>query len=198
VTRRHGTLRRLVADFRGATMVEFAIVMPVFTVMICGFLDLGHWAYVRSTTSGALEQVARSAGVGGAAVNTTAFETQVETLVKNVAPFATFTWDRDSYNRFSSLGKPEKLTSDIDGDGNYDPGDCWEDLEPNGVYDTEPGRDGIGGADDILLYRVTVNFQPLIPLAKMLPGVPNVRQVNALTIVKRQPFAAQTVPLIRC
>lgn len=189
---------RLVSNNSGATITEFALIFPVFAGMICGFLEFAQWAYVKAATTGAIEQVARSAGVGGAAVVPAVFEAKVETLVKKISKNATFVWDPKSYYQFSGIDKPEKLTSDQDGDGNYDAGDCWQDLNPNLVYDATPGQAGVGGADDIVFYKVTVSFTPLIPISGFFPGVPTTRTVNASTIVKRQPYAAQTVPAIRC
>lgn len=191
-------IRRDIADERGATIVEFAIVLPVFTMMIFGFLDFAHWSYMRAATSGALESVARSAGVGGPAVDPALFESQVETQVQEIAHSATLEWDKKSYFQFSGIGKPEKLTSDVNGNNQYDAGDCWEDQNPNGTYDTEQGEEGVGGADDIIFYKVTVSYDPLMSLFDLLPWLPETRTVTASTIVKRQPFAAQTVAAIRC
>lgn len=183
---------------RGVSIVEFALIVPVFLGMILGFMDFGYWTFVRATTLGGLEEAARSAGVGGPAADPAVFESKVQDTVRTIAANAKFTWDKKSYYEFSGIGKPEKLTSDINGNGMYDKGDCWEDLNPNGTYDTNPGKNGIGGADDILVYRVVVAFEPLLPITGLLPGVPETRSVTASTIVKRQPYAAQTAPAIRC
>ena len=182
----------------GVTIIEFGFVAPILCLMILGFLDFAHWSYVRSITIGAIDEVARSASVGGPAVDPTVFEAQVETTIKKVAKNATFVWSKKSYFQFSGIGKPEKLISDYNGNGAYDPGDCWEDLNPNGVYDTTPGKDGVGGADDIVYYQVTVTFPPLIPLAGFNARLGGNHTTTATTIVRRQPYAAQTVPVIRC
>jgi hypothetical protein len=191
----HSTLRR---DVRGTSAVEFALIAPVMFALLLGLMEFGHWAYVRSIAAGALDGVARGAGVGENSVNPRTLESQVEAQIRVVASTATFAWDKKSYYQFSGVGKPEKLTSDNNGNNSYDVGDCWEDLNPNGVYDSSPGRDGIGGADDIVLYKLTVTWTPLIALASLLPGVPNTRNVTVSTMVKRQPFAAQAIPAIRC
>ncbi len=174
------------------------MVLPVFAAIVLGFMDFGHWVFVRALTEGGLEQAARSTGVGGAAVDPTVFERNVESTVKTIAATATFTWDKKSYYEFSGVNKPEKLTDDKNNNQLYDPGDCWEDLNPNNEFDENPGRDGIGGADDVVFYKVTVSYPPLIPLGGMIPGVPDARTLTASTIIKRQPHAAQTAPSVRC
>jgi hypothetical protein len=153
---------------------------------------------VRSMAIGTLEQVARGAGVGGAAVNPATFEAQVESKIKNIAPSATFVWTKRSYYEFAGVGKPEKLVDDKDGDGRYDNGDCWEDLIANNVFDANPGRAGIGGADDILHYTLQVTHKPLFRLSGFIPGFPATRVTTIKTLVKRQPYAAQTIPPVRC
>jgi len=188
----------LTADRRGTTATEFGLIAPVMFGLLLGVMEFGHWAYVRSAAAGALEGVARGAGVGENSVNPGTLEAQVEDQVRVVASTATFAWEKKSYYDFSGVGKPEKLTSDNDGDGVYDDGDCWEDLNPNGEYDVSPGRDGIGGADDIVFYKLTVSWTPLIPISGLLPGVGNSRSATVSTIVKRQPFAAQVPPAVRC
>lgn len=188
----------LLADQRGAYILEFALLSPVFLAMILGFVDFSYWAYMKATTTGALERVARSAGVGGPSVDPTTFEIPVQNLVKTIAKDSTFTWTKKSYFNFSGVGKPEKLTSDKNNNGQYDLGDCWEDSVENGNYDTAQGTTGIGGADDIVYYTVKVDFQPLIPLGGFFPFLPAGRSVSASTMIKRQPFAAQDTPQVVC
>jgi Flp pilus assembly protein TadG len=188
----------LKANTRGATVLEFALVLPILALFLLGFLDFGYWIYVRSTAAGALEGAARGAGVGGSAVNMTALQTTVETQIKRIAPSATFVWNTRSYFRFSGIGKPEKLITDNNGNGTYDAGDCWEDSNPNGTYDTTPGTAGVGGADDIDYFQLTVTFTPLVSIAGFIPGLAG-NHVSVLnTMIKRQPYAAQATPAVRC
>jgi Flp pilus assembly pilin Flp len=193
---RRQPMRAVYKRNEGATAVEFGIIAPVLMLFLMGVMDFGHWVYVRSIAVGALEGVARSAGVGGAAVVPATFQTDVEN--QHAAPAATFVWDPRSYYQFSGVGKPEKLITDVDGDGSYDAGDCWQDLNPNLTYDTAPGRAGVGGADDILFYKVTVTFPPLISLGGFMPGLDTDHVSTLTTIVRRQPYAAQPTPAIRC
>jgi len=183
---------------RGAAAVEFALMAPVFVGMLYGFLDFAQWSYVRAATTGSLEAVARSSGVGGPVVDPRVFEIEVEDLIKQVAGRATFVWEKKSYYQFSGIGQPEKLTDDKNSNGSYDAGDCWEDSNPNGTFDTSQGTSGVGGADDIVFYKVTVSFPALIQVNALFSSVPNNRTVVASTMVKRQPYAAQAVPSIRC
>ncbi|RST31824.1 pilus assembly protein [Sphingomonas ginkgonis] len=191
-------VRRLLGDRAGAAVIEMALVLPVLVLFILGFLDFGYWIYVRSTSIGALESAARGAGVGGAAVDAAALQTGVENQVKRIAPLASFAWSVRNYYEFAGIGKPEKLITDVNGNGKYDPGDCWEDLIPNGAYDTTPGRAGVGGADDIIYYQLTVSFPPFADIGGFLTNLAGNHSTTVTTIVKRQPYAAQATPAIRC
>jgi hypothetical protein len=189
---------RLSRDASGATALEFAIIAPVLILFLTGFLDYGYWMYIRATASGTLESVARSTGVGGASVDPTVFQNQVETQIKKLSPNATFVWNAKSYYDFEGIGKPEKLITDNDGDGHYDAGDCWEDANNNGTYDSDSGAAGIGGADDIVYYQLTVTFPPLVDIGGFIPGLGGNHTSTLKTIVRRQPFAAQATPPVRC
>lgn len=188
----------LARDAKGVTAVEFALVAPVLCLFLTGFLDFGYWMYVRATASGALESVARSTGVGGASVDSAAIQAAVETQIRKLSPNATFVWSTKAYYDFAGIGKPEKLITDRNGNGSYDPGDCWEDANENGTYDRDSGSAGIGGADDIVYYKLTLTFPPLVNIGAFIPALGG-NHVSVLeTIVRRQPFAAQTAPPVRC
>jgi hypothetical protein len=189
---------RLAGNNEGVSAVEFALIAPVMCLFLTGFLDFGYWMYVRATASGALESVARSTGVGGASVNPTVFQAAVETQIKKLSPNATFAWSTKAYYDFAGIGKPEKLITDRNSNGSYDPGDCWEDANENGTYDSDSGSAGIGGADDIVYYKLTVTFPPLVNIGGFIPRLGGNHVSTLETIVRRQPFAAQTAPPVRC
>jgi hypothetical protein len=170
-------------------------------LVMLGLLDLGYMMYVRSTLQGALNDVARQAAVetpGFAGEGT--LEERIEEAVKDrMAPLTagtTITVEATNYYEFSGIGKPEKLVTDVDGDGRYDAGDCWQDLNGNGNYDTSTSRTGVGGADDVAVYQAVMNKPRLLP-AELLGFSPNY-DINVTTMVRNQPYANQAVPPVEC
>ena len=103
---------------------------------------------------------------------------------------------KESFFNFSNVGKPEKITSDTDPIGVYNATDCYEDANNNNRYDTALNS-GIGTADDIVRYKVTVTYPDLLP-AKGLLGWGNEQTIVASTVLRNEPFTGRSQPTIRC
>src|SRR3954464_11202097 len=96
-------------DARGISTVEFAILAPVMMLMLMGFFDLAHQAYIRSVLQGAMQQAGRNSTLETGANSSTVIDDYVKNQVKKVTgPSVTFTPDRKSYADFASVGKAEK------------------------------------------------------------------------------------------
>lgn len=195
--RSHG----LVRDEKGAALVEFAFVAPVFLTMLMAGLDMGYSVYLRSVIAGTVESVARKSSVGG--MNTTQVDTAIVNSVKKVLPASAqsapgaIAITKKSFANFSNVGSPEKITNDTAPLGTYNVGDCYEDANRNNTFDASGGSSGVGGAEDVIYYKVDVSFPRLFPMAGLLGW--NVNQsASVTTIVRNQPFGAQPTPPIRC
>jgi Flp pilus assembly pilin Flp len=199
-TRILGKLRR---EERGATLVEFTLLLVPMLIFLMGSLDLGYMMYVRSVLQGALNDVGRVASVetpnfttAGATLEQK-MDAAIKARMKPIIGNATYTIRKSSYYQFSRIGKPEKLVTDVDTDGRYDPGDCWQDDNRNGVYNTDSGKGGIGGADDIVVYHVTLTAPRLLPMAGLLK-MPTNYEINVKTTIRNQPYADQPEPPVVC
>ncbi len=199
-------LRSLMENDDGVTVIEFALISGPMTLLLLGGLELGYDSYVRSTMQGALNDAARTATVESPVINFDGdtLEERVEALIKaqvrHVAPNAEVNVTQKSYFDFSDIGNPEKLMTDKNGNGRYDPadGDCFEDANGNGVYDTDAGRENHGGADDVVLYTSEVTAPRLLPLDGFLPGVGPTIEFTIETAVKNQPYGKQATPAVIC
>ncbi|PKP96109.1 MAG: pilus assembly protein TadE [Alphaproteobacteria bacterium HGW-Alphaproteobacteria-13] len=121
----------------------------------------------------------------------------VRTRVKQVMPNATVEFTRRSYQDFAGVGKREPLRDD-NGNGQHDDGECFEDINGNGVWDADQGVDGSGGADDIVLYTATVSFSRVLPVWKML-GQSQHTELRASTVLRNQPYATRAErEIVRC
>jgi Flp pilus assembly protein TadG len=182
----------LTADAKGATLLEFGFVAVPLSMIIMGIADMGYQSYLNAVTKGVLDRAARAASVGAMT------PTQLDSFVDQemgaiVSKQATITKVKKSYYNFSRIGKPEKILTDTAPIGTYNSGDCFEDINNNGTYDTDTGASGLGGADDVVYYQVTVNMPRLFPMAKLL-GWPTNQTASASAIIRNQPWANQTTP----
>ena len=186
--------RRLRRDESAVTIVEFAMVAPVMLLLLLGFFDLGYRAYASSVLQGALHDAARMATVGGYSM--TQIDGRVKTRLSNFATRSTVTTAADSYYQFSGVAQPELIVGDTIPLNTYNPGDCFEDQNGNNAFDTDRGRSGTGGSDDIVRYRVTISFPRVFPLGILL-GWSNTQTMTSETVLRNQPYAGRSININR-
>ena len=189
-------MRTLAGDNRGATLVEFGIIALPLCLVIMGIADLGYQSYLNAVTKGVLDRAARAASVGSMS------STQIDTFINQqmaaiISKKATISTVKKSYYNFSRIGKPEKILTDTAPIGTYNSGDCFEDANNNGTYDTDTGAGGLGSADDIVYYQVTVSMPRLFPMAKLL-GWSDTQSSTSSAIIRNQPWANQATPPTVC
>ena len=181
--------RRLRRDERGNTIIEFAIVAPVMALTMMGLGDLLHQSYAQSVLDGAVQKAGRDSAIQGGAEKTTQLDDKVMTMVRRVANDATYTSTRRNETTFTRVG-PEAFTDAAPYNGVRDPGECFDDVNKNGVWDSNPGKTGQGGASDVTIYRVEVTYRRPFPVWSFL-GKPSTQTIAAQTILKNQPYASQ-------
>lgn len=191
-------LRRLRDDRRGITVVEFALIAPVFFTILMGTMDLGYQAWFRSTMNGVMEDAARRAAVGS--YSPAATDEFIKSKLRRILPASqrtnedAITIEKKSFANFSRIGNPEVITNDPNSNNIIDVGDCWEDANANGVYDVaaSAGANGLGSAEDVVYYEVTAEFPRLFPMPTMLGWDENM-VTTVQTAVRSQPFGEQVV-----
>lgn len=193
--RKFNAFHRIRNDEGGATMVEFAFVAPPLFMVLLGLTDFGYRMYVDSVVEGTIHRAARFATVGDKTSD------QIDDFVKaQLTEFSsngTVTITKTNYYQYSGIGKPEKLTTDANGNGAWDTGDCYQDLNNNGKWDKIAGRNGLGGSDDIVYYTVQFTYPRVVPMSGFL-GWSNTQTATAVTVMRNQPYAAQTIPAVIC
>ncbi|MCU6452711.1 pilus assembly protein [Sphingomonas sp. A2-49] len=195
-------LRRLRRDRRGVTIVEFALVIPVMSLMMMGLGDLLYQMYAKELLTGALQKAARDSAIQGGSDQAATIDGKVLAMVSNImrqptpscvaSPAAgTYCTSRLSYATFAAVG-PERF-DDNNGNNQRDPGECYTDVNGNGQWDAEPGNVGQGGANDVTLYSMTITYARLFPVARLLGASPN-QTIAVQTLLKNQPYATQAAP----
>jgi Flp pilus assembly protein TadG len=188
---------RIAGDDSAVTIIEFGIVAPVMLLMLMGFFDLAHTEYARSVLQGAMQMAARNSTLESGQTSGSSIDTSVQNQVTRiVGNGATYTSSRLSYSDFSSVGKAEPYT-DTNGNGQYDHGECFYDINGNGQWDSDMGATGQGGADDAVLYTMTVTYKRFFPMAKLLGWSAN-QTITASTVLRNQPYGTQSTPTTVC
>jgi Flp pilus assembly protein TadG len=181
---------RLRGDRRGATLVEFAIVAPVFLLLLIGIMETGFAIYAKVVLNGAVAAAGRSSGLESGQLSQAAIDRRVRERVQAVVPNAAFTFTRANYQNFADIGRPEDF-SDTNRNGQHDANECFSDENGNGQWDADVGRGGLGGASDVVLYVVQARYPSLLPIASAF-GLPQRWSISASTILRTQPFATQS------
>lgn len=182
-------------DQRGVVAVEFAMILMPMLILIFGMIDIGYQIYATSILQGTVANVARSATLEGATL--TALETEARMRLDGIATGSDVVVASTSYKDFSSIGKPEKITTDTAPIGSFNPGDCYIDANSNGSYDTAQGTAGLGGAEDVINFSVTVTFHRLTPIAEYL-GMDDPVSTTRSAVLRNEPYSGVVDPPTVC
>ena len=197
--------RPLTADQKGGAIVEFAMIAPVMLLLLIGGLDMAHQSYVRTLLQGALNDAARKAAVEDPIFSSSGdtleekIEESVRRIVGSPAVGSEIKVTQESFFDFSSIGNPEKLMRDNNSNGAFDEseGDCYEDANINGEYDTDTGASGRGSANDVVFYTANVKMPRLFPTHAFMPVSPDV-EMTIETAVRNQPYGERPTPPVIC
>lgn len=184
-------------DEKGTTLIEFAAVLPLMCMALLGGMDLCHREYAQSILTGAVQKIGRDSTLQGGADNIAVNDAKVKAAVLQIAPDATLTFQRSFLTRYRDAeGEP---FTDSDNDGVREAGECYDDVNGNSQWDADVTSNGSGGADDVVLYKVTATYPRLFPVAGLFGWNPN-QTITADTALKNQPYATQNQPTVvaRC
>ena len=180
----------LLRDRRGVSAVEFGITAPILFLVVFGTLQVAQAYYVRTVLTGSINAAARKSSLQSGQTNSTTLDTLVSNSIKYVMPTANVTFTRKNYAEFSAVGTPEDFT-DTNKNGKYDSTECFVDMNGNSTWDSDMGSTGLGGANDVVVYTVSVSYKQWFGFAKMF-GLPEYQTIPQTTILKNQPFATQS------
>ncbi len=209
-------LNKIRRNEHGVAVIEFALIAPMFFLLLMGVFDFGYAKYIQAVMQGAMEDVGRDSSLES--TSTTDLDARVRGAVKALNSSAdSIQITRYYYEGYSDVKKPEDFTdsngngirdaepfNDADGDGKHDATETFTDLNGNGIFDaecfidrngnakfdTDVGESGRGGAQDVVVYKATFTYTRIFPLWKML-NQPSTQVITAQTQLRNQPFSAQ-------
>lgn len=185
-------VRGIASDDEGVAAIEFAVVGPVFFLAVIGLIEISMIILISILLEGGIRDSARFGltgqdGDGGLSRDEQIIQSirdatlgmvelepsQIETLV---------------YQSFADIGEPEAFIDGPPFNGTYDAGEAYTDSNANGQWDEDQGTPGSGGADDIVLYRVTAQWAALTPLFAPFLGEDGIIDLQASVAIRNEPF----------
>jgi hypothetical protein len=203
--------RRLSADQRGVSAIEFAMIGPVVlltiaTVIECGFL----WSGATALEAGG-RAAARYGLTGGEVDGSTRTGTIRRIVTEHVCPEAlgegrtTCFWASDgptyededgsrtplfidltAYRDPRNLGRPEPFSDVAPANGFRDPGEEFVDINGNGRWDADTGVSGPGGPADIVVYELAMHQRVTNPLLRAVVG--ETLRHETRVVIRNEPF----------
>jgi Flp pilus assembly protein TadG len=173
---------------RGATAVEFALILPALLFLILGGIEFSLLLFVQTSLEGATFNASRLGKTG----YTQATSTREETILSAIDDRIGFFLDMNqlnlearSYDNFSSIGQPEPFV-DVNANGVRDITENYTDVNSNGVYDDDMGVASPGVAGEIVVYTVTYPWSIMNPLLHAYMG--DRVEISSKFVVKNEPY----------
>ena len=187
--RQRRPLRQLTSQRQGAAVAEFAMILPIFMLMVMGIMDFGMTLFVNATLEGAVRDASRY-GVTGQdggdrlqVIRDIIADRTVGLVDIDVADIRT-----RIYESFEDIGYTEPLIGDPPPEGEeMVPGVHYDDLNSNGEWDEDLGQEGVGGPDEIVLYTINYELPMISGLVKHVMGGDAVSLSTSIA-VKNEPF----------
>lgn len=191
-----GRRKAAALDETGATLVEFAIVAPILVLILMFLFDAGYYFYARAVLSGEVQAAGRASALETATdTNRALLDAGVEGAVKKLVSGGMLSFERLAFKSYGRAQSRVESFIDSNGDGICNNNEGFDDANRNGVRDADSGVQGQGGAKDVTIYSVTLQYDRVFPMATLLGWNPRV-SMTSRTILHNQPFDKQAEPLI--
>jgi uncharacterized membrane protein len=187
------TGRALLASARGVTAIEFAMLLPVLLLLVCGAIDLGYLYLAQTSLNGAVLQAARASAASMEKSESDRNTAMRNSIVQTMSPFGNGnpTIGTTVYRKFGD-SSPEPYI-DANNNGHYDPpsgsspGEAFTDRNGNGVWDAampvSTGAKTMGDVGDVVNYTATLPVQHLFG---MLNWMTPVVMLKATAVVRNE------------
>jgi hypothetical protein len=182
------TLRDVVRCDRGATAVEFALILPALLLFIVGSIEAAIILFVGSSIESAVLEASRY-GITGTEAGGVSRQDRIMQIVEDrtygLLDMDTVEMETLVYDSFEDIGKPEPLT-DTNGNGVWDVGEAFIDVNGNGLWDEDMGEAGLGGGGAVVVYRLSYPWGVVTPMLRQVLGQ-SVTHVSSIAL-KNEPF----------
>lgn len=171
----------------GVTAIEFALITPVFMLLLFGIIEFALVMYVSSVMEGAVAYSSRYGKTGYTAAGSSR-QAQITSAISSrsagLLDPSKITVITKVYPSFNSISQEEPYI-DTNHNGTRDSGETYTDVNGNGQWDSS-GVSGLGNANDIVVYTVYYPWVINTPIIGKFLG--NTIYISSRTVVKNEPY----------
>lgn len=175
----------------GSAAIEFAFTAPLLIMTIVAIMEFSMILFLNASLEGSLRDAARfgSTGFQPSGVNREdVIIDKIQDATLGLVPIDSDKVTTLAYTDFSEVGQPEPWIDDNPANGVYDLGESYTDVNGNGQWDADMGTPGLGGACDIVVYRVETEWTLLLGL--LASSIGNPIALKASTAVRNEPYGS--------
>lgn len=175
----------------GISTLEFAFIAPILLIIMMGIVEFSLIMFTMAAMESATGITARLGKTGYTAPGMSREQQIVASIENRTAGLLNPLLIQISskvYSNFDKIGDAEPF---IDGNGNgvYNFGEGYSDVNGNGQWDADMGAAGYGNANDIVVYTVTYPWTIVTPIIGTVLGNPF--NISVRTVVKNEPYTVQ-------
>lgn len=187
-------LRHLRRNEDGAPVIEFALVAPLFFLIIFGIIELGMIMCVTVLMESSLRDSSRYGVTGQLPDGASTMAAREQFIRDMIADRTLGLVDMNdakveilSYPTFEDVGQGEEFV-DGNGNGDYDAGETFKDCNGNGKRDQDRGTAGPGGSGTVVLYRMRYEWPVMTPFAGPIIATDGKFPIQASIAVRNEPW----------
>lgn len=177
---------------KGAAAVEFALAGSLVITTIIAIIEILVVIFVNILIEAGVREASRFGITGNEGSSTRAEEILniVGQHTLGLVDMETATVTMMVYESFSAIGQEEDYIDDSPENGSYDEGESYTDTNENGQWDDDQGSPGVGGSEDIVLYKVEYDLPFITGILEPLVGKDSLR-ITAAIPVKNEPYEVE-------
>lgn len=186
--RRH--YQNILRHAEGVTALEFAIVAPVFMLLLFGIVEFALIMMVYNVMEGATASSSRLGKTGYVVGGLTRQQTIINVITDRAGSLinpAQLSVTSKFYKQFDQINDPEPYT-DSNSNGTWNTGETYTDINGNGQWDPDMAASGYGSAGDVVVYEVSYPWPISVPIISSLVGTNGIYTITTHAVVKNEPY----------
>lgn len=176
----------------GSSTIEMAVALPTLMLLIMVLVESFTLVWVNAAMESALREAARFGLTGWAPEGVDRRQAILDIVRRSTLGLVderTAAVETRVFGDFTQVGAPEPFDDTAPGNGRYDVGETFRDINGNGHWDDGTGTPGTGGPGEVVVYTIAYRSPFLTPLQRWIGGEGSTL-LRASTVVRNEPWGA--------